>query len=458
MKKKALALLLTTAMVASLVGCGNSASTSNNSSADNADTSATDDAAADDAAADDAAADDAAADDSSSAADDSASAEDEEPITATMLVWGPSEDQDTEQGAWLQTMCDQFNAAHPNWDLTFEYGVCAEGDAKATVTQDVEAAADVYMFANDNLPDLVAANAIAKLGGETADYVNSTNSSAIVDSVTYDGSIYGVPFTTNTWYMYYDKSAFSEDEAKSLDTMLEKEKISFPLTNSWYIASFFVANGGTLFGDGTDEAAGIDFGGEKGEQTASYLVDLVANPNFVNDADGAGLSGLRDGSCKAIFSGSWDANAVQEALGDNFAAAALPTANIGGSAKQLKSFAGSKAIGVNPNTEYPQVAVALAKYLGSAEAQKAHYEMRKVVPCNTEVLKDGDLASDPVVVAQNETFDTTSIIQPFVPAMGNYWSPAENFGKSVISGEVTADNVAEKVAAFQEALNGSEAN
>ena len=84
MKKKALALLLTTAMVASLVGCGNSASTSNNSSADNADTSATDDAAADDAAADDAAADDAAADDSSSAADDSASAEDEEPITATM--------------------------------------------------------------------------------------------------------------------------------------------------------------------------------------------------------------------------------------------------------------------------------------------------------------------------------------------------------------------------------------
>lgn len=454
MKKKALALLLTTAMVASLVGCGNSAST-NNASDDTAATDAADDTADD--AADDAA-DDTADDAADDASDDAADAAEEEAITATLLVWGPSEDQDTEQGAWLQTMCDQFNAAHPNWDLTFEYGVCAEGDAKATVTQDVEAAADVYMFANDNLPDLVAANAIAKLGGETADYVNSTNSSAIVDSVTYDGSIYGVPFTTNTWYMYYDKSAFSEDEAKSLDTMLEKDKISFPLTNSWYIASFFVANGGTLFGDGTDEAAGIDFGGEKGEQTASYLVDLVANPNFVNDADGAGLSGLRDGSCKAIFSGSWDANAVQEALGDNFAAAALPTANIGGSAKQLKSFAGSKAIGVNPNAEYPQVAVALAKYLGSAEAQKAHYEMRKVVPCNTEVLQDGDLASDPVVVAQNQTFDTTSIIQPFVPAMGDYWSPAENFGKSLISGEVTADNVAEKVAAFQEALNASEAN
>ncbi len=38
----------------------------------------------------------------------------------------------------------------------FEYGVCAEGDAKATVTTDVEGSADVYMLANDNIPDLVA--------------------------------------------------------------------------------------------------------------------------------------------------------------------------------------------------------------------------------------------------------------------------------------------------------------
>ena len=451
MKKKALALLLTTAMVASLVGCGGNNNTATNAPADNA---ATDDAAADDAAADDAAeetTDDAAADESADATAE------EEPITATLLVWAPSEDQDAEQGAWLQTMCEQFNEAHPNWDLTFEYGVCPEGEAKATVTTDVEAAADVYMFANDNLPDLVAANAISELGGEAAEYVQSTNSQAVVDSVTYNGGIYGVPFTTNTWYMYYDKSAFTEEEAKSLDAMLAKGKVSFPLTNSWYIASFFVANGCTLYGDGTDEAAGIDFSGEKAEQVTQYLVDLVANPNFVNDQDGAGMAGLRDGSVKAMFSGSWDAAAVKEALGDNFGAVALPTINVGGADKTMKAFAGSKAIGVNPNTEYPQVSVELAKYLGSAEAQKSHYELRNVVPCNTEVLADETLAADPVVVAQNATFDTTSIIQPFVPSMSNYWGPAENFGKSLISGEVTADNVAEKVAALNEALNSSEA-
>ncbi len=72
-----------------------------------------------------------------------------------LTVWAPSEDQSAENGNWLSTMCNQFNELHPEWNITFTYGVCAEGDAKATVTQDVEAAADVYMFANDNLTDLI---------------------------------------------------------------------------------------------------------------------------------------------------------------------------------------------------------------------------------------------------------------------------------------------------------------
>lgn len=90
-------------------------------------------------------------------------------------------------------MCEKFNTEHPEWDLTFEYGVCSEQDAGKTVPQDPSNSADVYFFANDQLQTLIDAKAIAKLGGETADYVKSTNSQAIVDSVTVDGAVYGVP-------------------------------------------------------------------------------------------------------------------------------------------------------------------------------------------------------------------------------------------------------------------------
>ena len=314
------------------------------------------------------------------------------------------------------------------------------------------------MFANDNITDLVANNALAKLGGSALESVQATNSQTVIDSVTMDGSVYGIPFTTNTWFMYYDKSVFSDDDIKNLDTMLSKGKVAFKLTDSWYVASFYVANGGTMFGeDQMDNDAGIDFSGDKGTQVTDYLVDLAANPNFVNDADGSGLAGLRDGSVNAVFSGSWDAAAVKEALGDNFGCAALPTITVNGKDVQMKSFAGSKAIGVNPNCENQQVAVALAQYLAGAEAQKAHYEDRGVVPCNTDLLSQDAIKTDAVVTAQNETFEKTSITQPFVNNMGNYWTPAENMGKAIVNGEVTHDNAAEKTEAFNTAMNTSEA-
>ena len=70
--------------------------------------------------------------------------------------------------------------------------------------------------------------------------------------------------------------------------MLSKGKVSFKLTDSWYIGGFYIGNGCTVFGaDGTDESAGIDLKGDKATDVTKYLVDLAANPNFVNDADSA---------------------------------------------------------------------------------------------------------------------------------------------------------------------------
>ena len=375
----------------------------------------------------------------------------DEKITATIKVWGPAEDQAEENGKWLQTMCEKFNAEHPNWDLTFDYGVCAEADAGKTVTQDPSNSGDVYFFANDQLQTLIDANAIAKLGGETADYVKKTNSSAIVDSVSVDGNVYGVPFTTNTWFMYYDKSKFSESDVKSLDTMLSKNKVAFNITEGWYMSTFYLANGCSYFGkDGKDNSAGVDISGDKGTQATQAMVSFVNNPNFVNDLQGVGIAGLRDGSVGAYFSGSWDYKNVKEILGDNFGAVQLPKVKIGGTDKQLKAFAGSKAVAVNPNCKYQQIAVALAKYLGGKEAQQSHYDLRSVIPCNTELLAVEPVKSDVLVTAQN-----TAVIQPTVTGMNDYWTPAQNFSKSIVNGEITLDNAAEKTEEFYKLINTS---
>ena len=422
MKKKALSLFLVTAMAVSMVGCGSKDADKNTEKKDTEVAAATEKEAA---------------------------AEDEA-WEGDLTVWSPQEDQDTN---WLQDQCEAFAAEHPNWKINFNYGVCPEGEAKDNVTKDVEAAADVYMLANDNIPDLVSAGALSELGGDYLGYVTSTNSDSILASVTYNDSVVAFPFTPNTWFMYYDKSVFSEDDVKNFDTMLEKageagKKVSFKLTDSWYIEAFYVANGCSLFGDGTDTDAGIDFSGDKATAVTEYLVDLAANPNFLVDADGAALAGLGD-SVAALFSGTWDAEAVKEKLGDNMGVAALPTVTIDGKEGQMKSFIGSKAIGVNPNAENQQVAMSLAAYLAGEKAQTAHYEMRNLLPSNINI----SLADDPIATAVTNVMTDTSIMQPLCKEMGNYWSPAENMGKNIQSGEVTKANAAEKTEEMNTTMN-----
>ena len=133
-----------------------------------------------------------------------------------LMVWSPSEDQSKDSGEWLQTMCNTFAKEHPEWDITFVYGVADEATAADQVAQDPEASADVFMYANDRITTLTDADAVAKFGGKYKEEIESTNSEELLDSLKVDGELYGVPFTTNTWYMFYDKSVFSEEDVKKI--------------------------------------------------------------------------------------------------------------------------------------------------------------------------------------------------------------------------------------------------
>lgn len=375
-----------------------------------------------------------------------------------LKVWAPQEDQAAVKGydqGWLKAMCEKFNEAHPEWDINFTYGVCAEGDAYKTIKNDVEAAADVYMVANDQIPDLVSIGAIAELGGTTVDTIKADNEQVIVDSVTYKDAVYGVPFTSNTWFMYYDKSKYSEDQIKSLDTMMEQDlgdgvyNVGMKLDNSWYIPSFFYGAGCTLFGDaGNDAAAGCTFNNEAGVATASYLVDLAKNKKFTLDKDNDSISKFKAGKLGAYFSGSWDYTAIKEALGDNCGVAVLPTIKINGTDGQMKSFAGSKDIAVNPHCKNPDVAVALAAYLGGEEAQQTHYEARGIIPTNKTVAASDAVKKDVVAQVQASVIASTSVTQPVLSEMGQFWTPVESFAKEICQGDVTADNAKSKLDAM----------
>ena len=369
-----------------------------------------------------------------------------------LTVWGPSEDQ-AKSSSWLPTMEKQFEKAHPEYKITWKNAVVSEGDAGTTVKQDPSAAADVYMFSNDQLGTLIDAQAIGEVSDDAKAQIKKQDDAAVIKSVTgTDGKIYGVPFTGNTYFMYYNKSKFSSDDIKSLDTMLQKGKVSFNLGNSWYLPAFYTGAGMTLFGkDSATAKDGVKMDSAAATDVTKYLVDLVKNPNFVVDNDeGAGLAAMQNGTVDAIFSGTWSASDVKKALGDNYAAAQLPSfTTSGGKTYQMKAFYGSKAVAFNPNSKYPQAAAEFATYLGSTEAQKAHYTMRQIVPTDKSLAST--YKNDPAAVAQNDTIANTSTLQPTIAAMGNFWDPCKTFGTAIVNGDVNAGNAQAKAQAW---LNG----
>lgn len=440
--KKFLSGALAVAMVASLVGCGGG-DTSTSTTPDPAPAPATP-----------------SADGSDASATPAATGETKD---VTLTVWGPQEDQAPVEGyadGILKAMCDQFNADHPEWNITFNYGVCSEGEAKDIVTKDVATAADVYMFANDQIPVLVSAGALAEFGGSAVDTLKAEQSETMVNSVTYEGGIYGIPFTSNTWFMYYDKSKFDENDVKSLDTMMAKDlgdgvtNFAFALDNSWYIAAYYYGAGCTLFGDGTQADAGCTFDDANGVAVTKYLAALAANPKFSNEKDGSSIAKFKDGKLGAYCSGSWDAAAIQEALGDNFAATQIPTININGTDGQMKSFAGSKAIGVNPQCANPDVAVALASYLGSQACQQIRFDARGIIPTNNAVAATDAVKNDPVATAQANEISNASVVQPMLSAMDSYWTPAATMGQELVQGDVTEANAEEKTQAMVKGILG----
>lgn len=373
----------------------------------------------------------------------------------TLTIWAPQEDQ-VDENSWLQTMLKKFEAAHPEYNIKWELGVCSEGDAATKVTTDVSAAADVFMYANDQLGTLLAAEALAKLGGNYATQVKTDNPQSIVDSVTYtDGELYGFPYTNNTWYMFYNTNTYSAEDVKSMETMLEKGHVAFEITNAWYVWSFFAGAGGTLFGaNGLDADAGIVLG-DKGTAVTEAMINMVNHENFVVDGDKKGIAGLKDGTIDAVFTGSWDAALIKQNLGDKMGVATPPTINVDGTASQMKAFAGSKALGVNRQSKNMKVALEVAAFLSSEEAQLAHFEMRGIIPCATKLAENDKIKADPVAVGEILTMANASCVQPTITEMSRFWDPAAKHGTAIKDGKTTLDNADVATEQLEAALNNS---
>lgn len=361
-----------------------------------------------------------------------------------LKVWGPEEEQD-----FMKEMCDLFAQNHPEYNITFEFAVMGNDASIDELKKDADLAADVFMFPSGGVPELVEAGLIYPLT-IGADEIKANHSATSIKGCSIGDQLYGVPQTPNSWFMYYNSSMYTEDEVKSLETMMAKDlgddvyNFSCAISNSWYMEAWFYALGGTLYGaDGTDATA-CSWNDENGMKAGQYLVDLANNEKYVEDIDGIASSLFKEGKLGAMCSGTWSAAELQEALGDNYAACKLPTINVDGTDYQLSNFADFRAFGVKSSTKYPEAAQQLAAWLGSEEVQLASFEQLGTAPTVVSLLSNETVLENKAVAAlANQTNYSTP--QPTTPQLAEYWSPATALGTGIVNGDVTASNLQESL-------------
>lgn len=343
--------------------------------------------------------------------------------TVTLKVWGSQEDQ-----ALLGELIEGFKAenADVEWDITL--GVVGEPDAKARYLEDPAAAADVFAFANDQLIDLVNADALYEVT-RNKDAIVAANTAGSVESATLDDVLYGYPMTAdNGYFLYYDKSVFTEEDVKTLDGILAKaneagKKVLMDVSNGWYIASFFLGAGCTLDLDENGNQT-CDFNSEAGVAAGEAIRAFCADPAFMTGDDSVIQGGIGD-TIAAAVTGTWNADAIMEKLGENYAACKLPTFTCAGEQVQMGSFIGTKLVGVNTQSAYPVEAMMLAEYITNEAAQNKRFELRAMGPSNINAAASEAVQANVALAALSaqSAFGTSQKL-----VLGSYWTPAEAFG------------------------------
>lgn len=189
MKKKVLSVLLTAAMVSTmLAGCGSKPASGASSSA----AASTESQAA-------------STESGAAASTESQAASDAEPVTLKWAIW------DKETTAYWQALADAYKEVAPN--VTIEMVDLGSTDYMTVLATELSGdGTDFDVVTIKDVPGyavLVQKNAIQALDERiAADGVDLTQYAGVTDQVTVDGKLYELPFRNDFWVLFYNKDLF----------------------------------------------------------------------------------------------------------------------------------------------------------------------------------------------------------------------------------------------------------
>lgn len=401
--KKALVLLASLSLVASITACGSSNNGGNNTAntpANNAQGNAN-------------------AGNNASAGAEAITPEE----GAELLVW-----ESKEEMAFTEEIVKQFEE---------KYGVKVRIEEKAptdqigVLTQDGPSglAADVLIVPHDHIGN-AAKSGLILANDVFEEETKKNNTEASIVGASFEDVLYGYPRAAETMALYYNKSLVKE-APKSFDDVLEFSKtftnkdqnkygIMWEAGNMYFNYPFIASAGGYLFGNNGTDPNDIGLANDGAIEGLKVFQSLKAalpiNTGDINPDIKRSLFG--SGDVAMDINGPWELAGYKAALGDNLGLAPYPTV----AGKTAITFSGIKVWVVNSFTKYPNAAKLFANFASNKDAQLLLNEKVGAVPTNLEALESDQIKNDPYVSAFAEQAKNSQPM-PSIPEMSNVWAP-----------------------------------
>ena len=376
--------------------------------------------------------------------------------TVDVLVWCADAitTLTTSQLATVKTQIEALEA-FDGYEVKFTVNPVGEGDAASNMINDVEAGADVFCFAQDQLARLYAAGALEEIKGSTKDKIVSENDAGAVSAATFSDKLVAYPLTSdNGYFLYYNKASVTETDIANWDTLLAKaaslnKEVHFNAGSAWYNFGFFYGAGAdsvwTTNSAGKFDSYEDTYASANGLKAAKGLLKVVTHSSWVDNSDADKGFG---GNAVAVVSGTWDYEKVKAKLGDNIGCAKLPKFTVGTEEFQTAMFSGNKLIGVKPQTDSLKAVAAqmAASYLTGEAAQLQRFNTVSWGPSNKVAQQNDAVKANPALVALAQQSDAKAKPQGQFPDA--WWNAA-----GAIAGSLTEAGAGATDAQIQTILN-----
>ena len=374
----------------------------------------------------------------------------EKPAEATEISLWVSQADSPAVTAWEAG----FNKANPSSPVKLKFTTMEENDVGDKFTSDPESVPDIVHLPGDVLTKLEASGSVSSFSSADVKSVigSDISAGALAGGQDANGVQYGLPYAANTYFLYYDKAVYTEEQVATYDALFKQfdaykaahgldasnRAIAPHLDDGWYIQSYFMSNGG-IFADNGTSATETNVV-TKGLPVARTIANIYKTGDVSNVSDKTDFT-----KCFAYVSGAWDYEKVAEAWGaENVGFAHIPDLTVGGKTVTHKGVGDNKYVAVAASSKKAALAKKVALYMDSTEGQLARWKANpKTVVTSAKVAASADyLKGTPAINGVLATLAHGTFAQNTSTQFTKWWEASKAFTGSLYTAVTGEDGTA----------------